>query len=210
MSVRSDNPWITDAPDKEPVFEAPRIDESGKTAIVGPRVPQAAVVTPPESGGLPIWNCGPGRSGPPWWWVGSHGGAGVTTLDALLPGGAEAGRNWPVASDGSPTHVIVVARTDANGLKAAQTAARQWASGTVPGVVLLGLAAVADAVGKPPKPLADLLTLVVGGYPHVWNVPWIESLRWAERPPDGRLPKPLARMATDLARIHEKVMGRQP
>ncbi|HSA50717.1 MAG TPA: DUF6668 family protein [Yinghuangia sp.] len=193
------NPWLPTPAQSEPAVAEPQPARS--TGVFGPRAPQASVVPRPDTGGLHTWDSGPARGNPPWWWVGCHGGAGVGTLDVLMPGGADGGRGWPVASDGGPTRVVLVARANANGLRAAQLACRQWASGSVPTVVLLGLAAVADAPGRPPKPLADLLTLVAGGFPHVWTVPWIESLRLGEVPPPARLPKPVLRMRADLTRV---------
>lgn len=192
------NPWLSSPEESEPAAHAPEPVRS--TGVFGPREPQGGVVSRPNAGGLPLRDSGPVRANPPWWWVGCHGGAGVDTLDALMPGGADGGRAWPVAPDGT-TRVVLVARANANGLRAAQLACRQWASGVVPSVMLLGLAAVADAPGKPPKPLADLLTLVAGGFPHVWTVPWIESLRLGEVPAYPRLPKPVLRMRTDLAQL---------
>jgi hypothetical protein len=73
--------------------------------------------------------------------------------------------------------VVLVARTHASGLRAAQAAARQWASGALPTVRLLGLIAVADAPGKRPRALRELLELISGGVPQTWELPWVEALR---------------------------------
>jgi hypothetical protein len=97
--------------------------------------------------------------------------------------------------------VLLVARTHAFGLCAAQAAARQWAAGVLPGVRLLGLVAVADAPGKLPKPLKDLLRLISGGVPQVWELPWVEALRLGTPPEQVRLPSPYARLTQDLNRI---------
>ncbi|MCF2526717.1 DUF6668 family protein [Yinghuangia soli] len=193
------NPWVTAPADPPPSADKPKPVRRGRSSP--PRAPQASVVPALDRGGMDVWDAGPAELNPPWWWVGCHGGAGVGTLNALLPGGADGGRGWPVASDGGITRVILVSRSNATGLHAAQLASRQWASGAVPSVVLLGLAVIADAPGRPPKPLADLLTLVGGGFPHVWSVPWIEQLRLGELPPLARLPKPLHRLGTDLSSL---------
>jgi hypothetical protein len=200
------NPWIREDADAAPQPEQPET----RPAPLRPRAPQAATVSRPDSGGLGAWDAGPAGRGPAWWWTSCHGGAGVSTLCELVPGGADGGRGWPVARDGGPTRVILVARTNALGLRAAQTAARQWASGALPTVQLLGLAAVADAPGRLPKALQDLLKLVGGGFPHVWTIPWIDALRFGETPAQGALPKPVVRMAAELSQSFHRTTGRMP
>ena len=75
---------------------------------------------------------------------------------------------------------VVVARSNARGLAAARVAAQQWASRLVPGVELIGLVVMADAPGRLPRPLRDLLQVVAGGYARTWTVPWIETWRTSE------------------------------
>src|SRR4029079_17379597 len=96
------------------------------------------------------------------------------------------------------TRVVVAARTDARGLRAAKHAARQWASGLVPGTQLLGLVLVADAPGRIPRPLRDLAKVVSGGYPRTWHVPWIESWRLGEIPSVETSPREVRRVVDDL------------
>ena len=114
------------------------------------------------------------------WWIGVHGGAGESTLEQLLEGSRAAGHAWPVPPPG--THaaarpsVVLVARTHAHGLRAAQAAAREWASGDVP-VRLLGLLLIADAPGRLPRALRDLSRLVAGGVPASWSIGWYEPWR---------------------------------
>ncbi|MFD8242382.1 DUF6668 family protein [Streptomyces albidoflavus] len=149
---------------------------------------------PPAGAGLPMaWAPGPAR----WWWVGAHGGSGASTLHAAVPGGAEAGRCWPLLPGARP-RVVLVARSSASGLAAAQMAAAQWASGAVP-VDLLGLAVVADAPGRLPGPLRDLVRLVGGGVPHLWRVPWSEDWRLGTVTPatTGTLVRTLSALITD-------------
>jgi hypothetical protein len=132
------------------------------------------------------------------WFVGAHGGAGSTTLGYAVAGAADGGRYWPVREDGG-TRVVLVARTHASGLRAAQTAARHWAEGALPqSVHLLGLAVIADAPGRLPRPLRELLHLISGGLPQVWDLPWIEALRLGDRIP---LPPAYTALAADLHRL---------
>ncbi|MFD5627445.1 MULTISPECIES: DUF6668 family protein [unclassified Streptomyces] len=166
------------------------------TELTGPVAPQGAGVPRPEQG-LPV--AGP-KSGAVqgWWWLGVHGGAGVSTLERAVPGGQDAGLAWPAAAQ-SPA-VVLVARSSANGIKAAQNAARQWASGMVPGVDLLGLVVVADAPGRRPRVLQNLVRLVSGAVPRLWEIPWVEPWRLGESPM-SHLPKECAPLARDLSRL---------
>ncbi|WUU98618.1 hypothetical protein OG417_51025 [Actinoallomurus sp. NBC_01490] len=97
--------------------------------------------------------------------------------------------------------MLLVARSHASGLCAAQAAARQWAAGVLPNVRLLGLVVVADAPGKRPKPLKDLVHLISGGVPQVWELPWVEALRLGDPPDQTKLPSAFARLANDINRI---------
>lgn len=185
------NPWVT----RETAAPAPvhptTIEHTHGTQNVTVR-PQPGAVAAPEQG-LPVRAAWGAR----WWWLGCHGGAGVTSLTEVAPGGTDAGRYWPVPPSGPVQQVVLVARTHAAGLQAAQLAARQWASGVLPGVDLLGLVVVADAPGRLPGPLRDLLRLVEGGVPRTWTVPWDESWRLGS-PSVEKASRPVGRMARDL------------
>jgi hypothetical protein len=124
-------------------------------------------------------------------WLGAHGGAGTTTLQGLVGVGVETGQ-WP-AFDREPL-VVVVARTNARGLMAAQQIAIDRSStGQLAGLVL-----VADARGKLPKPLENLARLVAGGYTDSYRVPWVEAWRLGA-PPVLRLAPPVVRrLAVEL------------
>jgi hypothetical protein len=139
--------------------------------------------------------------GPDLWFSSCHGGAGTTTLSTVIPRGLSAGQYWPVPDPPGQSMVVLVARSHASGLHAAQAAARQWAAGVLPGVRLLGLALVADAPGKLPKPLKDFVQLISGGIPQVWELPWVEALRLGDPPDQTTLPPVFSRLASDLDRI---------
>jgi hypothetical protein len=68
-------------------------------------------------------------------------------------------------------------------------------------VQLLGLVAVADAPGRLPRPLRDLLRLVSGGVPRMWEMPWVESWRLGDPPTPSTLPPAYAQLAADLRHI---------
>jgi hypothetical protein len=122
------------------------------------------------------------------WWVGVHGGAGESTMSLLLPGTRAANHRWPIPPPPVPTPVILVARTHGSGLRAAQRAAIEWASGVVQGVAVLGLVLISDAPGRLPRVLDDFADIVGGGVPRVWDIPWIEEWRRGEAPTPDNTP----------------------
>lgn len=129
--------------------------------------------------------------------VGAHGGSGESVLASLLEHGQATDHRWPKTLSGDTRHAVLVARTSASGLLAAQSALRQWASGVAVGVVLHGLVLNADAPGRLPKELADLAKVVSGGAPRTWNIPWVEAWRRGA-PPARNDSRRLARAAADL------------
>ncbi|MDP9850505.1 DUF6668 family protein [Streptosporangium lutulentum] len=170
-----------------------------------PVAPQPGAFTGGPQHGLPIRALTPAMSAS-WWWVGTHGGAGVSTLAVAVPEGAEHGRYWPAPAPASRqrVRVVIVARTNLAGLVSAQAAAAQWASGALPaGIDLLGLALVADAPGRLPRPLTQLIGVLAGGVPCVWTLPWVERLRTCP-PHEVSLPRPYRSLAGQLSRFLSK------
>jgi hypothetical protein len=127
-----------------------------------------------------------------WAWRGAHGGAGVTTLARVL-GGVEA---TDVVAGSLP--IIVVTRTHARGLEAAQQLAAELdTTERAGGAPLLGLVLVPDAPGRLPPALQDLAHVVVGGYPRWWALRWSTELRFGDFGPDS-LPRRVRRLGEDL------------
>jgi hypothetical protein len=153
--------------------------------------------------GLPVW---PQSAIAALWFVGAHGGAGESTLAGLDDSWAAAGHGWP--NEPSPSgrspgglntvhQTVIVARSHLAGLRAAQIAARQWASGRAPSIHLLGLIIVADAPGRLPRPLRELQQIVSGGVPRTWTVPWVEA--WRTAPPDEtNIPRSVRTLCDEL------------
>jgi len=135
------------------------------------------------------------------WITGVHGGAGETRLAELLDGARTTGHCWPAPDEPEDTpRVLLVCRSDLRGLTAAQNALIEWVSGASPAVDLLGLAIMADAPGKLPKPLRDFAALVGGGSPRVWMLPWVDPWRLGTTP-DGVPGLAYQRFITDLAAL---------
>ncbi len=199
------NPWVTQTnTEADDVEAAQPEDVPTPVRTSGPTAPQHGGVTAPEVR-LPQRQV---TSSALLWWVGVHGGAGERTLAALLVGSRPAGHAWPQLATGEHPRVVLVARTHARGLLAAQAAATEWASG-LSGVDLLGLVTIADAPGRLPRPLKDLLKLVSGGVPRVWNLPWVEAWRLGETPTLDTAPKAARAMVAELSELtREKAISR--
>ncbi|MEG8280065.1 DUF6668 family protein [Streptomyces sp. AHA2] len=124
-------------------------------------------------------------------WVGTHGGAGVSTLAAVY-GGHDSGRSWPGA--GAPRSVLLVARTHAAGLDAAAAAVETFRRGQAPpGLDLDAVVLVADAPGRLPRPLARRVKFLESVI-DVYRVPWVTSWRLGEPGGPPRETETLARL----------------
>ncbi|MEU1121957.1 MULTISPECIES: DUF6668 family protein [unclassified Streptomyces] len=167
----------------------------------GPRLQPQPDSVPRPAGGLPLSPTALPPTGGVFL-LGCHGGAGVTSLTHAVPGTVDALRMWPQAQLGTRHRVVLVCRSHHSGLTAAQTAIRQWASGAVPGVELLGLAVVADAPGTLPRALKDLHRLIRGGVPESWPIPWADAWRLGDSPAH-HMSRQLAAFARALARYTE-------
>jgi len=98
----------------------------------------------------------------------------------------------------SPNTTVVVARTHAAGLLVAQEIAVRQADRSPTGERFAGLALVADAPGKLPRPLADLSRQVSGAYTDVWRIPWVEAWRLGARPDLRTAPAIVRRVDEEL------------
>ena len=191
------NPWITriqQAPEAAEVVAVPTV------AATGPLTPQAGVTAPDLVDQLPMRHHGaPARL----WMVGVHGGAGESTLAALIPGSQAGGHAWPHLQANSyvDTRVVLVARSNAAGLEAARKAATHWASGALADITLLGLVIIADAPGRLPKPLRHLADHVAGASPRTWRMPWVEAWRLGEAVALDDAPTEVRRLAAEISSL---------
>ena len=193
--MQRSNPWLQLAVDRSsPVAPANvAVEDVVAVPVTGPTTPQPFVEPPVR--GLPIRSVSTTAA---LWWVGAHGGAGESTLASLDDRWQAAGHCWPApATPGMVARCVVVARTHAPGLLAAQQALQQWAAYAAgPMVQLLGLVLVADAPGKLPTPLRDLVRVVSGGAPRVWEVPWVDAWRFGVT--HESVPRSLARTVKQI------------
>lgn len=165
----------------------PTVGESGSAA---PYVAPDSVPAPGSGARPPAPVAASAR--PAWCWGALHGGAGVDTLNAAVPGGvAEWWAGWPF---------VLVCRSTWNGLQAA----RAWAGRSdVDRTGLLGLVIVADLPrGRLPKRMADEIVILHGGYPRVWQLPFVMAWRSGDTAPAPQTaPRQYAALGADLATL---------
>lgn len=143
---------------------------------------------------------------PPLWWVGCHGGAGVTTLARMTGIGAEMGAAWPlVPPEWRIQPVVLVARGSAAGTHAAVGAVEQWRRRAVSNVRVMGLVVVAASPKRPPKIVTERLQLLGGWLPSIWRVGWVETLLAADDPMDVGVPPDVQTVSHALERILNEV-----
>ncbi|MFF7450565.1 MULTISPECIES: DUF6668 family protein [unclassified Streptomyces] len=154
----------------------------------GPEIWVRGPVAPPQGRPEPVAHASARRFS----FVGTHGGAGVSTLAAVY-GGHDCGRDWP--GPDAPPSVLLVARTHASGLAAALRTLDAFRRGAAPyGLDLDAVVLVADAPGRLPRPLAHQVKVIESAI-DVYRVPWVTEWRLGDlggRPP--RETEPLARL----------------
>ena len=225
------NPWLKSVPltdlvvDDVPDSSATRPDPEGNRQVPAlvsftDAVAPVAAAGSVSVGRIPSWDVlprphlgGPERQASAedvakagWWWLGVHGGAGVSTLAEFVPGGLDAFRWWPapLLHEG-PGAVILACRTHAAGLARARDAVRQWQADQVPeGLLLGGLVTIADAPGKLPRPQAEMLRLLAGAVPRLWTVPWLDELRSTDDLSTLSLPPALVTLSLDLEALRHR------
>lgn len=195
-SDEAENPWVAagQRAATEPTGPPP--------PVTGAATPQAGVPNP-TGASLPVHQATDTAAV---WLVGAHGGAGEECLARLDEGWKPARHAWRCGpSPQEPAVCVLVARTHTKGLDAAQRALTQWASGSLgDSVQLLGLALVADAPGRLPRPLRELCGHVAGGAPRLWRVGWVNQWRLGEPLEDGHLPKDLTKIMTDITALTDE------
>lgn len=125
--------------------------------------------------------------------VGLHGGAGVSTLAGLIGKGVvDAGTEVPVVNPYVPgrPRVLLVARSHARGLHAAEEVTTAWSHRELPDLDVVGLVLVDDGPklsAATRQTVARLLRMT----PHGWHIPWVEAWRTSPTPSASgvRLPR---------------------
>lgn len=177
------------------------LEDAGLGHVAGPTDPPVAPTPLNPALAIPSsWPIGPAHPFNAVQLVGLHGGAGTSTMAALL---------GPVALDCGTSlanlttleiPVLFVTRTHAHGLDLALRLGQQYAARALDQVMVLGLVVVRDAPTLS-KGLARTLRSVEKTLPNCWTVPWSEDLRH-----DPEMPSPAdhGRMARDVRRIVKK------
>ena len=175
------NPLLPELPPPPPALRRPEPSAAlgdDLVATYGPSFPLGT--SSPAGPGLPTERV---EADPLLWVVGVHGGAGASTVAALLGSAGEhpdevreLGQRLPVTGPSGPApRVLLVARTHVTGLHWAAHVARHWAGGHT-GIDLIGLVVLDDAPTLPPV-LAAEVRRVAGMVPALWHLPWVEAWR---------------------------------
>ncbi|KOX07987.1 hypothetical protein ADK66_17275 [Micromonospora sp. NRRL B-16802] len=137
-------------------------------------------------------------------WIAAHGGAGTTTLARLL-GGTDLGCRWPDAALAEPATVMLVGRTNAEGIRALSRALNALREGRhPPGMRLTGLVLLADAPGRLPMALSRRIRVLRSVAP-VHRVPWVPEWRLGRQA--RTTPKAVLRLAA-AAGLRSDTRGR--
>ena len=171
------------------------------TTELRPVSPQRGVILPAGHRRLPQTRV---EHDPAVWVLGAHGGAGEDTLTALINGARTCAHAWPVDGLGRKARVLLVARTNAAGLAAAQAALIEWSAGCVPDVDLVGVALIADAPGKVPRVLRAQGKHATGAAPRVFELPWVEPWRLGEPVTRDTAPRPYLSFLTTLTPLLQR------
>ena len=110
---------------------------------------------------------------PAFWFVGAHGGAGCTTMAALIAPGGDAGQQWPIF-DEHPL-CVVVARATVLGLERAHQVLLQGLR-EVENVTILGVVVVNDTPGKMPAEIKHKLE-VLAPLAQIWHINYLSAIR---------------------------------
>lgn len=143
---------------------------------------------------------------PPLWWVGCHGGAGVTTLATLTGLGVETGAAWPqIPPQWRAQPVALVTRASAAGTRAAEGAVEQWRRRAIANVRVVGLVVVDASPRRPPRIVTERLQLLKGWLPSIWRVGWEETFLAADDPLDVGVPPEVQTVRHALDRLLNEV-----
>lgn len=183
----------------------PGLETTGMDHVVGPSNPPVAPAPLNPALVLPEWWHGRAASAErpsavTVQVVGLHGGAGTSTVAALLGDEAHDAEGGLAGLATMNRPILFVARTNGRGLDLALRAGQQYASRGFDPVPVLGIVLVHDAPTLS-KGLARQLRSAQKALPNSWTVAWDENLRH-----DVALPTPATRgrLARDARRILKK------
>lgn len=172
MSVRS-NPWVSNPATRQGISaRGSGHAEADPCHIPKPRT---RIGVTPAAEGVEVHVLGAG------------GGSAESSIAALHPAWRATQHRWPAPPSSASAYCLLTARSSASGLVQVRDALALHAGGHAPaGIKILGVVVVADAPGRLPRPLSDLLGVCTSAAPQVWRVPWIEAWRLGDTHGDHR------------------------
>jgi hypothetical protein len=177
---------------------------SGTKGLRGATHPGLLVSSP-----LPFPVLPPGAVGPPhrpdeWWWIGCHGGAGISTLARLTGGGRQAREAIPTPAPGDPRAAVLVTRATAFALWQTMGVIEQWKQRNWPADLrLLGLVVVAATPRRrpprgAPRIVEERIEVMKHWLPGVWRICWIDHLLAVDDPAAVGMPPDVAALRDDI------------
>src|SRR5699024_411175 len=158
--------WFDEPNDEEGTAAVPVIDDSLPDRVIAHDPPISNVTAPDITDRLPFIEVPETR---PVAVIGTHGGAGATALTACdTELFFDCGTAWPKTERHQACTRL---------LQSLQAVFQHWAAAATPLVDLLGVVLIADAPGKFPNPLKELMQVVTGGAPRTWQLPWDPAMR---------------------------------
>ncbi len=116
----------------------------------------------------------------PFVWVGTHGGAGATSLQRSTGSGLDLSQRWPDPALGWSSSVVLVCRSNGAGLDAMGRLLQEWVSRSVPDLRVLAAVVVDDAPSKRSRRVRARVSELRSVAPQVLTLPWIEA--WRDNP----------------------------
>ena len=216
------NPWLAALQD-QPVADADpyELDDIDDAFVLGAQVPIGLDVDVAQ--GLPSHPVGEAASTTLVFVVGVHGGAGATTVAGLLAAAEqehpprpswsgprtvmESRQHWPIGvGQWVPSATLLVARTHAAGLDLLTQAARQWATGRLIGVRLVGVVLVDDGPRLTSRQRAEV-ERVSSLTPRTWRLGWQDDWRDLVQPGLGEAARPVRRTVVSIVNASRQLRG---
>jgi hypothetical protein len=148
-----------------------------------------------------------------WWWIGCHGGAGISTLARLTGAGRQAREAVPTPAYGDPVAAVLVTRATAFTLWQTMGVLEQWKQRDWPTTLrLLGLVVVAASPRRrpprgAPRIVEERIDVMSRWLPRIWRVGWTDHLLAVDDPAALGIPPDVVVLRDDIRALLAPVGG---